>query len=166
MRKAWMVTLLVFAIATSITFADEATHKEAALKLLEVTNTQKMLDQYMTSFETMMEKQFDALELPSEGREAAKALQKEMMEWLSGFLAWEQMKDTYVDIYVEVFTEDELNELIEFYQSPLGQKLLKKMPELLQKTMQKTQAILQEKMPDFQRKLQKTLSELKEKYKE
>jgi len=164
MKRLSIVTVLVLATLAAVASADEASHRKAVLELLETTNARKMLDQYMTSFEAMMEQQFSSMDLPPEGQEAAKAVQKEMMDWLSEFLAWDHIKDMYVDVYVEVFTEEEVNELIEFYQSPLGQKLLAKMPELMQKTMQKTQAMLQQKMPEFQQRLQKSLSDLQEKY--
>jgi hypothetical protein len=164
MKRSWIVTVLFLATVASVASADEASHREAALELLEITNARQMLDQYMASFEQMMSQQLSSMDLPPDGQEAAKAVQKEMMDWLSEFLAWDQMKGMYVDIYIEVFTEEEVNELIEFYKSPLGQKLLAKMPELMQKTMQKTQAMLQQKMPEFQQRLQKSLSDLQEKY--
>jgi hypothetical protein len=161
-----MITLLVCGCFSSAIFADEASHKKTALELLEVTNTKKMLDQMMTSMEGIMEQQLKLIELPPEGQEAAKAVQKENIDWFSEFFVWEQMRDMYVDIYIEVFTEDELKELIQFYKSPLGQKMLKKMPELMQKSLQKTQTMLQENMPAFQERLQKTISELEQKYKD
>ena len=165
MKNIMIVALLFSVVVTSSLFAGEASHKRAALELLEVANTQEMLDQMMSSISDMMEQQFKALKLPPGGEEAAAAFQREIIDWFSEFFVWEQMRDLYVDIYVDVFTEDELKELIRFYQSPLGQKVLKKMPELMQKSIEKTQALLQSKMPEFQKRLQKTISELKEKYK-
>jgi len=149
MKKVLIVALLFSVAVTSSSIADEASHKRAALELLEVANTQKMLDQMMTSITSMMEEQCKTMKLPPDGKEAAAAFQREIMVWFSDFFVWEQMRDLYVDIYVDVFTEDELKELIRFYQSPLGQKVLKKMPELMQKSIEKTQTLLQNKMPEF-----------------
>ena len=119
-----------------------------------------------TSIENMMEQQFNTKKLTPEEEETAIAIQKETMDWFSGLFAWEQIQDLYVDIYVKVFTEDELKEIIQFYRSPLGQKLLNKMPELLQESIEKMQILVQDKMPEFQERLQKTITELEEKYKE
>jgi hypothetical protein len=166
MQKRLAVAWVLVGLAASVVLADEASHRKTALELLEITETKKMLDQVMASVEGMMAQQLQALELPPEGQEAAKAVQKDMMGWFSEFFVWEEMRDLYLDVYVEVFTEDELKELIQFYQSPLGQKLLNKMPALMQKSMQKTQAMLQKRMPEFQERLQKTMSELREKYKQ
>jgi hypothetical protein len=73
-----------------------------------------------------------------------------LMDWCSDILDWEKLRDQIADIYVQVFTEDELNELIRFYQSPVGQKLLEKTPEIMQKSVEIVQTILQDKLSEFQ----------------
>lgn len=166
MKKILIVALLITSIATSDSFADEASHKKTALKLLEVMNIEQTLDQVMTLMDDMMEQQFKAADLSPKGQEAMASYQDEIMDWFSEFFKWELLKDLYVDIYSEVFTEEELKELIKFYQSPIGQKLLEKMPELMQKSMEKTQEIVLNKMPEFQERLQKAMSELEEMYKD
>lgn len=47
-------------------------------------------------------------------------------------------------VYAQYFTLDELNELIQFYQSPLGQKLVKNNAELTLKTQQIGMNLLKE----------------------
>ena len=165
MKKALMVTFIVFGIAVSVASADQESHRLATLKLLEVTNAQKMLDHLTTSIKTVMEQQFASLDLTPEGQEVMQEVKEELMTWFSGFFVWEQIRDLYIDIYIEVFTEEEINELVAFYQTPLGQKLLAKMPVLMQVSMQRTQAIMQKRMPEFQRRLLKSIAELKRKYK-
>jgi uncharacterized protein len=58
-----------------------------------------------------------------------------------------------VRVYAEVFTERELRDLIAFYETPLGQKFLDKMPI----ASARTQAILMERM---QRGMPKLLERL------
>ena len=152
-------------ITSSTTFEDQDSHRAAALKLLEVAKTEDMLVQMKAHLEQMMIQQMNAVDLAPEAKQEFSAIQQDLMEWVNSFFGWEAMKDLYVDIYVEVFSEDELKELIAFYQSPLGQKMIAKMPELMQKSMEKTQLILQAKMPEFRDKLNKTVEELQAKYK-
>ncbi len=57
-------------------------------------------------------------------------------------LNWEKMEPYMVDAYAEVYSEQELLELVEFYESPLGQKFMAKMPELMNVTMQMTQDMM------------------------
>ena len=60
--------------------------------------------------------------------EMAQRIQKQMEVRLPRYV-----EDTTV-IYARVFTLEELKELNAFYDSPLGRKLLQKMPELLRET--------------------------------
>jgi hypothetical protein len=87
------------------------------------------------------------------------------MAWLSGLFAWERTRDLYVEIYVEAFTEDELNELIAFNQSPLGQKVLKRMPGIMQRSLETTHRLMRETEPELNRRLHKIILELEQKYK-
>jgi hypothetical protein len=166
MKKILLLLVLLAAVAPAPAFADQSSHRDAALRLLEVTETQKMLDQMMSAVDTMMLQQFDAMGLPPEGREAADAMRVEVMQWFSDFFVWEEMRDLFVDIYVEVFSKEEIDEMVSFYESPLGQKMLAKMPALMQKSMEKTQAMLQEKLPQLQQRMQNVMAELEEKYRQ
>src|SRR5437879_1667067 len=56
-----------------------------------------------------------------------------IVEWAKKYLTWETLMPEFVKAYKEAFTESEIRELIAFYQTPVGQKMLVKMPELLQK---------------------------------
>jgi len=163
MRTPIVTLLMVLAVSCSA-LADKASHRKAALDVLEAANTRQMIDQMGEAIEGMMASQFKSMDLPPEGKEAAEGAQKEIMEWMGDFLDWEKMRDMYVDIYVDVFTEEELVELTQFYKSPLGRKLVEKMPELMQKSMQKTQAIMQKKMPELQQRIRKATQGIKEKY--
>ena len=63
---------------------------------------------------------------------------------------------------MEVFTEEEMRELIKFYQSPLGQKVLEKTPELLQISMEKTEVLLYEELPKLQERLERVVKEFEQ----
>jgi uncharacterized protein len=52
-------------------------------------------------------------------------------------------------IYSESFSAEELREIIDFYQSPLGRKWIERMPELMQKSMQISQSRLQAMTPEI-----------------
>ncbi len=164
MKKTGVFAVLLIAVLCGTVHADEMSHRQSVLKLLEVANSRQMLDQVAGSINSMLDKQFEALQLTPEGKDAAKMVKKEMSEWFSACFAWEKMRELYVDVYKDVFTEAEVNEMIAFYQSPLGRKMLKKMPELMQVTMEKTQAMLSRNMPEFQKRLQNSIKELELKY--
>ncbi len=167
MKRTLLAVICILTFTSTVALADQASEKQAVLKMLEITNARNMADQVMKSMEAMMDSQFQeaAVQLSPEGRKELDAVREDSVNWLRDNLSWDQMKDMYVDIYTQVFTEDEINQLVQFYQSPLGRTMLEKMPELLRLTLEKSQALVQKRMPVFQKKLQKTLSDLEAKYK-
>mgnify|MGYP005607049363 FL=1 len=65
-----------------------------------------------------------------------------------------------VKLYTNGFSEAELNQLIAFYKSPLGQKVLKQMPALFSESMKMTQARLEPAVPQIQQLLDQMTKEL------
>jgi hypothetical protein len=57
------------------------------------------------------------------------------------------MKPVYVSLYAETFTPDELQGLIDFYKTPVGQKYIEKQPQLQAAIMQKSQSMMKDIMP-------------------
>ena len=52
-----------------------------------------------------------------------------------------------VKLYTTNFSEQELKDLVKFYQSPLGKKVLEKMPAVTQQSAQLTQQKLESAVP-------------------
>ena len=68
-----------------------------------------------------------------------------------------------VKLYTSNFSESELKELVAFYQSPLGKKVLEKMPQLTQQSAQMTQAKLESAVPVVNKLLADMTAELEPK---
>lgn len=60
---------------------------------------------------------------------------KVMKIFMDKYYSWDSLKDSYTKMYAAEFSEDELNKLAAFYNTPLGKKLSSKTPVLLQKGM-------------------------------
>ena len=65
----------------------------------------------------------------------------------------------FAEIYSDVFTEDEIQGIIDFYKSPIGQKMLEKQPELTGATMQKMQVEMAKIMPAIQKAAMEAITE-------
>jgi hypothetical protein len=72
---------------------------------------------------------------------------QEMNALVRAELSWDKMEEPLIALYGSVFSEAELQDIIEFYQSPAGQKMLKRQPELMQGTMVMMQQQMQSLMP-------------------
>jgi hypothetical protein len=56
-----------------------------------------------------------------------------MMAWAKKYMTLEYMGDQFAAAYAEEFTEEELEQLLAFYTSPLGIKVAERTPTLTQK---------------------------------
>jgi hypothetical protein len=69
-------------------------------------------------------------------------------------MSWSALEPEYTRVYLELFTEPEVRELVAFYQSPLGQKMLAKMPLLMAKSSELATRRIQAAMPQLMQRLQ------------
>ncbi len=136
--------------------------KQLAEELLLLTETDKTLE---STFEMVKQLQMDQLkkiplpkELSEEDAEKIASMQEKIIDIISEEMGWDKIKENIIDIYVDVFTKEELEGIIAFYKTPVGQKLIKKQPELMQKSMQIAQKQLTTIMP----KVQKAIKDMQE----
>lgn len=73
-----------------------------------------------------------------------------MMEMMAQELSWDKMKEDYITLYADTFTEEELKGIIAFYKSPAGQAFIKKQPELTKRSMEMSQKFMLQVMPKIQ----------------
>jgi uncharacterized protein len=76
-------------------------------------------------------------------------------------LSWDKLKPIYIQVYVETFEQAEVDGLIAFYRSPVGQAFVSKMPLVQQKSM----AITQQRMQSFGPRMEAAMAELMEQIK-
>lgn len=79
----------------------------------------------------------------------------EMLAFLNKYMSWDSIKEEVIVMYSETFTAQELRELAAFYQTPLGKKALKKMPELVAKGAAMGQQRVQAHEAEFEAMIKK-----------
>lgn len=77
-----------------------------------------------------------------------------MSKFFAKYLNWENLKDDFIQIYCDAYTEQELKEIYAFYQTPAGRKMVAKTPELTVKGMTITAAKVQANQAELQRMIQ------------
>jgi hypothetical protein len=133
--------------------------EEEIMKLMELTGAVSLgeqMGQVMTSqlIESMRR---GGLDLPQRGVEITlEVMDEELSAALSGP---DSMMEELVAIYAKHYTHEEIKELIAFYESPLGRKVLSTMPVLLAESAEIAQRWSQSIMPRFQEKLRLRLVE-------
>ncbi len=83
-----------------------------------------------TIMQAVMTKSFDAMV----HQQPALAMYRDVFNtWAAKYLTWAQFGPPMTKIYAQEFTESELRSLIAFYATPVGQKLARAQPELMQR---------------------------------
>ncbi|WP_018970445.1 DUF2059 domain-containing protein [Rubritalea marina] len=149
--------ILALALMSQGALADEASTAKAR-ELMEVMemrqNVEKAFGQVIKYNTGMIDQQPGMTpEQKSTAKEAVTAATKVSIEEMLK-VDWEGM---FAEIYGEVFSVEEVQGLIDFYQSPVGKKFTAKQAELTQATMGRMQMEMAKMMPKIQAATQKAV---------
>ena len=76
-------------------------------------------------------------------------------DYMERQIGWSALKAPLTDMYMQAFTEDELDEINTFYGSPAGSKMIETLPELIKRRDQ----LAMQRMQDNIAELQQTIEE-------
>jgi len=124
--------------------AGSDTHQQAVEKLFELTHMQQKIDSSVNNVMALQLQQNPALH---EHEELLK-------DFLEKNIGWSGMKDDLVTMYMKAFTEQELNEINTFYSTPAGQKLIQRLPELIQQRDRLAMQRMQENIGELQNEIE------------
>ena len=139
MKINHMTAILLFTLTTvwpAWSSAGGDTHQQAVEKLFELTHMQQKIDSSVNNVMALQLRQNPAL---LEHEDLLRA-------FLEKNIGWSGMKADLVTMYKQAFTEQELNEINAFYSTPAGQKLIQRLPELIQQRDQLAMQRMQQNM--------------------
>ena len=153
-------TLLLLAVLTFSLSTPAAPPSDQSInQLLQLTKVDKHMDSVLTQMEGAMKASLQQATkgkpLSAEEQAVLDRQQAKMAGIMKEELSWDKVKDQYVQAYREMFSQEEIDGLIAFYQTPAGQSLVSKQPELAKRTM----AILQQRMAPVMQRIQKMSEE-------
>ena len=123
--------------------------QSAIERLMEVTKVNEMTEQLGVLMEQQVV-QISGVDNP-EAIEVGFKMGAEMVRELTADGG--PMKEI-IPIYAKYFSEDDILQLIAFYETPLGQKMIEVTPQLMMDSMQVTMRWMQSKIPEMQEQLQ------------
>jgi hypothetical protein len=112
---------LVTLVLSIHTLANEATHRELALRMTELNIPESSLNDLVEPRIREMIKRMKEKGLPDP---AIAEAQQALAEWLSTGIPWKEIREEVTALYEREFSETELRDLHAFYQTPTGQKVL------------------------------------------
>ena len=152
--KRWIVVLAaVLAVAPCYGQDKDAAKRAKVEELMTTMHVDSMMEQ-MTA---MAKEQVEQASQGVAGAETMTPTQKKILadfqqkslDLVMGTVSYKAVKPEVVKLYVDTFTDEEIDGISAFYKSPTGQSLLKKTPQLMAAMMQ----FMQGKIADLQPKM-------------
>jgi hypothetical protein len=138
-----LLTLVLF--FTSFSFGqDTSDYKKALQTMFEVSGSEGAYQAAITQMFSMFKQQYANVDEQTWGELEAEFNESSILD----------LVDSLVPVYQKHLTLHDLNELIEFYQTPIGKKYASKTPMLTQESMQVGQQWGMKIGQDFAKKMQ------------
>jgi hypothetical protein len=147
MKSRFVPVLLILLGAAAWPLAgvpDEASHRQAVERLFELTGMQQKIAESVDNVLLMQLSQNPAL----------REHQDLVHAFLEKTIGWEGLEDDLTQMYLETFTEEEINEINAFYASPTGRKLIRQLPELVERRNRLAMQRLQKNIGELQQMIQ------------
>ena len=136
---------------------------ESVEELLLLMKVDENLAYTFAQLRPILLEQFQAMmdgDVTSEQVQIMEKYMGEMLDMMEEEMSWEKIKDDFIHVYMSVYTEEEIQELIKFYQTPVGQKTIEQTPILMEQSMEISQKYLFATLPKLQSIAEKMEAEL------
>lgn len=162
--KTKILLLAVIALAAPLRAQDQTPSPNAALaeELMSLFQIDKNMDAALQQVAKMQEQMATTKDMTPDARAKQQQMRDAINKEIKSLISWEKVKPMFISIYAETFTADELQGMIAFFKSPLGQKWIEKQPQLQMATMQKMQAVMMEAQPKLQEAIKRVIESRKE----
>jgi hypothetical protein len=138
---------------------------ESIRSLFKVMKAESLMDSVYANLEPAMRQAMVQASagktLSEEQKRVMERAPQRLSEVLRSELSWAKMEPMQIAIYRDSFEQAEVDGLIAFYKSPLGQSFVNKMPMVTQKAMTAMQATMQQVMPRIKAAMDEVLAEAK-----
>jgi len=156
-----MALIMIFSF-TAVAYADEASKLKLVDEMLAILKLDSHLKIMLTQIKEMQRRLvLDKLKDNKELQFETDKFMTEMHDLLEKEFAQGTFLNNCKKLYAEVFTEKELEGIIQFYKSEAGQAVINKMPEMLQKVLSMSEQLAK----DLQPKIEKIIQEYRDRQK-
>jgi hypothetical protein len=159
------LSLMLVSLLTALS-VQAAPPTEASIdKLLAVTRAERLIDSVYGNINQMLRQTMGSA---MQGKSVTPAQQR-ILDTLPGKfeaifrdeMAWPKLRAMYVAIYQESLTQEEIDGMIAFYETPAGKAMIEKLPQVMNRTMLRVQAMMPPMMERVQKLVSDTIEEAK-----
>ncbi|MDR7024444.1 hypothetical protein SAMN05216370_2816 [Pseudomonas peli] len=138
---------LILTCGSAQVLADAKSHAADAERFLLLARADKLAVPVYAQVQQMFAQRFAESNAPQSEKAVLETYQAQANAALEQAVGWDKLKPDMVKLYTSNFNEQEMKDLIRFYESPLGKKVLEKMPTLTAQSAQLTQGKLEAAVP-------------------
>ncbi len=149
-RLSAVIFLAAFGLLNLSIHADETSQRALAAKLIDMTNGK---DTMRAGFDAVINGVIENMHqhgMPQQGVDEIKAA---VGKWYDSEINFDDIRPKMVDVYVKDFTEDDLKQIVAFYESPVGQKAIKNLPNVMRQGAMIAQEYTKAKIPSLNAQL-------------
>jgi len=163
MRNA--IPILLLLLSSALTCSAAPPTSESIDTLLTLSKSESRLESIYETMEQAMRQGMAQASvgksLSAEQQRVLETAPKRFVDVMRNEFTWESLKPMYIEIYRDTFTQDEIDGLISFYQSPIGMVFVNKMPEVMQRSMVSMQSRLQPMLEKMRAAMRQAIEEAK-----
>lgn len=137
------LVLTLLCAAPALAQTPSPARMQAAAQLVDVMDMEKNLRE---TTDALIEQQMEQNPVMAQFEDI-------MRDFMARALNWSELRDDYVRMYAEVYTESELRQLRDLYRTPLGQRLLSTLPTVAAKSSEISNRRLQKHLPEMQQQI-------------
>ena len=156
------IALVLFLISVSSgSYGGDGEKRANIEKLLYLTNADSVVDTIYSQIEKMMAKMSGQLGIKPAEQKYLDSYMAKVTQMMQEEMGWEKMKEPTIQIYMDNFSEKEVADMVNFYESETGRSVTNKMPKILQDSMYLSQDMMKNVFPKIQVFAQELQEELK-----
>jgi hypothetical protein len=164
MRRYVAVLLMVLTVGCCCARADDASKRAKAEQLFVLLRMDTMMDQLMGGVKRQVQQITQSMpgadHATPEQQKQITDFQQRVMDVVNQKIGWKALEPDFINLYASTYTEEELDGIIAFYKSPVGQKMMEKTPELMTKSTQITQQKMSELQPQLNQMVQDFMKQM------
>jgi hypothetical protein len=146
-----------------LSFADQISHRKAVEELFILTGTSKMMDSVKIQTKKMILRQLSQQDIPEAKKPMFNKYMTKMADIITDTMNWDNIKSEMIDLYVNNFSENEIDDMLTFYKSPTGKKFVEKMPDIMKSSMEIGQKQSQIMIPKLNKLFEQMKTEMGQK---
>jgi len=156
------VLLAVLLVSTQAFAQSTKPTPESLAKLFELTEVRAMIPRLQEQLDGMMGNMTQEIlkgkSITPEQQKALDVFRAKVVKIQKDEISWETVEPKITEIYQNTLSQQDVDGIIAFYQTPAGQSFVKKMPEIMQQTMM----MMQTTMVPMLKKIEAAGAELKQ----